>query len=148
MATGWGLGGWGESGWGSVNNVTIAFEGWNASGVAWGDQGWGEGHTNVTGTGAVGTVFVDAVTNIVVNATGVQAIGATGSVSVLTDQVLSVTGVSATPAIGTVVGYRQDSAGCIGNWSGRHYCSRQCHCHWKCAGCRDGSFSNRRYRIC
>ncbi len=32
----------------------VAFEGWGASGVGWGDQGWGVGHTDVTATGAVG----------------------------------------------------------------------------------------------
>ena len=54
--------------------VIVAFDGWNASGVGWGEQGWGEGVSNLTATGFVGTVSVAASTLIPV--TGVSASGA------------------------------------------------------------------------
>ena len=49
--------------------VIVAFDGWNASGVGWGEQGWGEGVGNLTATGAVGNVTV----TILVEVTGVVA---------------------------------------------------------------------------
>ena len=53
--------------------VIVAFDGWNASGVGWGEQGWGEGVGNLTATGAVGTVVVAA--ESIVPVTGLQATG-------------------------------------------------------------------------
>ena len=103
-------------------NTQVAFEGWGASGVAWGDQPWGQGTgSNIEATGETGSVVVNAVAvvgvtgeavlanvgdetviagaNIVV--TSVFASGETGSVLVETDSILSVTGLEATGETGT-----------------------------------------------
>ncbi len=62
-----------------MTDVVVAFEGWNASGVGWGEQGWGQGVASLpTGTGAVGTptVFLETLVPV----TGVSATGYVGSV--------------------------------------------------------------------
>ena len=41
-------------------DVVVAFQGWNASGVGWGEQPWGEGVLDIQATGAVGSVDVTA----------------------------------------------------------------------------------------
>ena len=82
-------------------DAKVAFEGWGASGVAWGDQGWGVGHSNVTGTGAVGSVAVTADANVYPS--GLEATGQVGNVLVQADANVFPTGVQATGAVGTVV---------------------------------------------
>lgn len=62
-------------------NAIVAFEGWGASGVGWGSQGWGVGHTDVTATGAVGSLTVSA--GATVFAVGVEASGVVGTVAVV-----------------------------------------------------------------
>ena len=81
-------------------DAKVAFEGWGASGVAWGSQGWGVGHSDVTATGEVGTVAVTADANVYPS--GLEATGQVGSVVVAADANVFPTGVSATGAIGTV----------------------------------------------
>lgn len=81
-------------------DATVAFQGWNASGVGWGEQGWGEGLSNLTATGAVGDVTV--VAKACIDVTGVEGSGAVGDVSVVAKAVVSVTGVQGTTALNTV----------------------------------------------
>ena len=84
-------------------DALVAFQGWNASGVAWGDQGWGQGLTpGVSATGAVGTVSVYATTGVDVFPTNVSATGAVGTVSVSGLAYVFPTTVSATGAVGAV----------------------------------------------
>lgn len=64
-----------------MTDAVVAFEGWDASGVGWGEQGWGQGVASMpTGTGAAGTVSVFLETPVSV--TGVSATGYVGSVIV------------------------------------------------------------------
>ena len=82
-------------------DTTVAYEGWNASGVAWGDQGWGQGVTILPGaTGEVGTVTVEA--NADVDVTGFEATSAVGAVTVTCDANVDAVGVEGTGAVGTV----------------------------------------------
>ena len=78
MATysGWGGGPWGDTPWGE--DVTYVYlDGWGYG--AWGETPWGQGSAGVQGTGAIGTVTIQAQQNAVVNVTGVQATGQIGS---------------------------------------------------------------------
>jgi hypothetical protein len=84
-----------------VADTTVAYEGWNASGVAWGDQGWGQGVTILPGaTGEVGTVTVAA--NADVDVTGFEATSAVGTVTVAANADVDAVGVEGTGAVGTV----------------------------------------------
>jgi hypothetical protein len=64
-----------------VADAKVAFEGWGASGVAWGAQGWGVGHVTATGTGQVGSVEATGVANIFPS--GLEATGSVGTVTVI-----------------------------------------------------------------
>ncbi len=82
-------------------DVVVAFQGWNASGVGWGDDPWGESLADLpTGTGAVGSVTGQGDINVLV--TGLLATAFLGAVVVGADANVSVTGVSATGQLGTV----------------------------------------------
>ena len=79
--------------------VIVAFEGWNASGVAWGNQGFGQGVANVSGTGQVGDVRVQ----VQVRVTGVVGTLSVNDVTVQAFAVVSTTGVTGTGQVGSVV---------------------------------------------
>ena len=81
-------------------DVVVAFQGWDASGVGWGDDPWGESLAALpTGTGAVGSVT----TATLVLVTGVQAVASVGSVTVAGNVSVFLTGVLALGQVGTVV---------------------------------------------
>lgn len=66
-------------------NEAVAFQGWNASGVGWGNQPWGESLASLpTGTTAIGSVDVDASLDVSVTGLSVQALlnPATAEISV------------------------------------------------------------------
>jgi hypothetical protein len=85
-----------------VADETVAFQGWNASGVGWGEDPWGESLADLpTGTGQVGSVIVTA--DAPVPVTGVSASAFVGTVTTTAGADIPVTGVEATGALGTVV---------------------------------------------
>ncbi|MFZ9777837.1 MAG: hypothetical protein ACO3CI_05860, partial [Schleiferiaceae bacterium] len=64
-----------------MTDAVVAFQGWNASGVGWGDDPWGESLAALpTGTGQVGSVTIAADANV--SLTGVFATGEVGTVTV------------------------------------------------------------------
>ena len=78
-----------------MTDAVVAFQGWNASGVGWGDDPWGESlAANPTATGAVGTVVVTANADVLV--TGVVGTGQVGDVVVSGIANVPVTSVEAT----------------------------------------------------
>ena len=82
-------------------DTAVAFQGWNASGVGWGEDPWGESLADLpTGTGEVGSVTVTGTS--VTTVTGLQATGQVGSVMVEEGTDVSVTGVQATGQVGSV----------------------------------------------
>ena len=63
---GWGSGPWGETPWGEDSiSVDVPLGGWGYGG--WGDTAWGTGNAGVQATGAVGTVTVVTQVNVDVN---------------------------------------------------------------------------------
>ena len=104
-------------------DAIVAFQGWDASGVGWGEDPWGESLASLpTGTGTVGTVVVAcdvsvSVTGLLataflgavvaeasadVNVTGVSATGQLGTISVTGEANINVAGLQATGSVGTV----------------------------------------------
>lgn len=81
---------------------TVAFQGWNASGVGWGEDPWGESLASLpTGTGVVGAVAVAADANVSV--TGVSASAFVNAVAVTAGANVAVTGVQAQALLGPVL---------------------------------------------
>jgi hypothetical protein len=85
-----------------VAGVIVAFSGWNASGVGWGEQGWGEGVGNITATTAVGTITVFAQTTATVLVTGNAATAELGDEVIVATAIVIEDGVEGTGQIGTV----------------------------------------------
>jgi hypothetical protein len=85
-----------------VAGVIVAFDGWNASGVGWGEQGWGEGVGNLTATTAVGTITVFAQTTATVLVTGNAATAELGDEVIVATAIVIEDGVEGTGQIGTV----------------------------------------------
>jgi len=83
-----------------VADVVVAFQGWDASGVGWGEQPWGEGVLDIKAIGAVGSVVVSI--DEVVLVSGVGATAFLGQITVTADADVSVTGVEATGQVGEV----------------------------------------------
>jgi hypothetical protein len=106
-------------------NAAVAFDGWNASGVGWGDQPWGEGVLDIAVTGSVGTVtegvgdsvlltgvlavtivgqvLVDTGNSAFVTVTGVQGSSSVGPVTVAGTAAVSLVGVAGTAVVGQAV---------------------------------------------
>lgn len=82
-------------------NAAVAFDGWNASGVGWGDQPWGEGALDIAATGAVGAVTLPE--NSTVNLVGVAATAFVGQVETAANALVLVTGVEAVASVGQLV---------------------------------------------
>lgn len=82
--------------------VIVAFSGWNASGVGWGEQGWGEGVGNLTATSAVGTVTVFAQINAFAVVTGNAATAELGDEIIIATAVIVEDGVQGAAQIGSV----------------------------------------------
>jgi hypothetical protein len=85
-----------------VAGVIVAFDGWNASGVGWGEQGWGEGVGNLTATVAVGDVTVFAQTTATVLVDGNAATAELGDEIIVATAIIVEDGVEGTGQIGTV----------------------------------------------
>jgi len=85
-----------------VANARVAFEGWGASGVAWGDQPWGQGtSSNIEATGETGTVVINAVA--VTGVTGQAVLAGLGDETVIATANVDVTGVTASGLVGSVL---------------------------------------------
>lgn len=82
-------------------NAIVAFQGWDASGVSWGDQGWGEGKSACVATAAIGTTTVAI--GAVVNVTGVQVVGSIGTITISQSVIVYPTGVVGYGQIGTAL---------------------------------------------
>jgi len=86
-----------------VTNAVVAFQGWDASGVSWGEDPWGQSLAALpTGTGSVGSVLVDVSGNVSVSVTGVFGTTAIGVVVVPSLSPVYVSGLSATGTMGVV----------------------------------------------
>jgi hypothetical protein len=84
-----------------VEDSTVAFQGWNASGVGWGEDPWGESLADLpTGTGQAGAVSTTADANVPL--TGVSALVLPGQVTVTANAGVNATGVSGQGQVGAV----------------------------------------------
>jgi hypothetical protein len=81
-----------------VANTIVAFEGWGASGVAWGDQPWGQGTgSNIEAAGEIGIVIINAVA--VTGVTGQGVLADVGDETVIAAANVDVSGFSASSAL-------------------------------------------------